>query len=111
MEQTTATAAQPEYLTVAEVSSRFRVSVPTISAAVRMGRCRTSASVATGPIRIPASQLEQLYDRGVSDDRSFLDRDSLAGSRMPTARPLKVGHETTRSGVTDCHLSGLRVTN
>ena len=77
MENTTATAEQPEYLTVAEVSSRFRVSVPTIYRRCAYG---TLPHIRIGEvIRIPASQLERLFDPGVPDDGSPAG-DSFAGT-------------------------------
>ena len=77
MESTTATAEQPEYLTVAEVSHRFRVSVPTIYRRCADG---TLPHIRIGEvIRIPASQLERLFDPGVPDDGSPAG-DSFAGA-------------------------------
>lgn len=62
MESNTATAEQPEYLTVAEVSSRFRVSVPTIYRRCADGTLPHIRIGGDGPIRIPVSQLERLYE-------------------------------------------------
>jgi excisionase family DNA binding protein len=70
VENNTATAEQPEYLTVAEVSHRFRVSVPTIYRRCADGTLPHIRIGSDGPIRIPTSQLERLYDQGVSDDWS-----------------------------------------
>ena len=69
MENTTATAEPSEkYLTVAEVSHRFRVSGPTIYRRCADG---TLPHIRIGEvIRIPTSQLERLYEQGVSDDGS-----------------------------------------
>jgi excisionase family DNA binding protein len=70
VENSTATAEQPEYLTVAEVSHRFRVSVPTIYRRCADGTLPHIRIGSDGPIRIPTSQLERLYDQGVPDDGS-----------------------------------------
>jgi excisionase family DNA binding protein len=82
VESNTATAEQPEYLTVAEVSSRFRVSVPTIYRRCADGTLPHIRIGGDGPIRIPASQLERLYDQGVPDDGS------PAGAASPAQTPL-----------------------
>jgi excisionase family DNA binding protein len=68
VEAKTAAAEQPDYLTVAEVSSRFRVSVPTIYRRCADGQLPHIRIGHDGPIRIPARQLERLYEQGVSDD-------------------------------------------
>jgi excisionase family DNA binding protein len=69
VENATATAEPSEkYLTVAEVSSLFRVSVPTIYRRVADGQPPHIRIGHDGPIRIPAGELERLYDPGVSDD-------------------------------------------
>jgi excisionase family DNA binding protein len=70
VEHTSATAEQPQYLTVAEVSSRFRVSVPTIYRRCADGTLPHIRIGSDGPIRIPTSQLERLYEQGVSVDGS-----------------------------------------
>jgi excisionase family DNA binding protein len=70
VENTTATAEQPEYLTVAEISSRFRVSVPTIYRRCADGTLPHIRIGDDGPIRIPSRQLERLCDQGVPDDGS-----------------------------------------
>ena len=64
MERSTATAEAPEYLTVAEVSSLFRVSVPTIYRRVADGQLPHIRIGHDGPIRIPAGELERLYGQG-----------------------------------------------
>jgi excisionase family DNA binding protein len=70
VETTAATAARPEYLTVEEVSSLLRVSAPTIYRRCADGQLPHIRVGDHGPIRIPTSQLERLYDQGVSDDGS-----------------------------------------
>jgi excisionase family DNA binding protein len=82
-----ATVEQPEYLTVAEVSSRFRVSVPTIYRRCSDGTLPHIRIGGDGPIRIPVSQLERLYDQGVSDD----------GSRQGQLRPAQAPSERRES--------------
>jgi excisionase family DNA binding protein len=82
VENTAATAEQPEYLTVAEVSHRFRVSVPTIYRRCADGTLPHIRIGSDGPIRIPTSQLERLYDQGVSDDGS-----PTGGSFEPAQSP------------------------
>jgi excisionase family DNA binding protein len=64
VENTAATAEQPEYLTVADVSSLFRVSVPTIYRRVADGQLPHIGIGHDGPIRIPAGELERLYWQG-----------------------------------------------
>jgi excisionase family DNA binding protein len=132
VESNTATAEQPEYLTVAEVSSRFRVSVPTIYRRCADGTLPHIRIGGDGPIRIPARQLEAVRPgragRWVPGRGSFAGADpaerrgisagsggclpatilgcghalvAFAGRRKPTARPLKLGPERTRSDVSD----------
>ena len=84
MEGNTATAEQPEYLTVAEVSSRFRVSVPTIYRRCADGTLPHIRIGGDGPIRIPVSRLECLYDQGVSDDG--LRQEQLRPAQSPSER-------------------------
>jgi excisionase family DNA binding protein len=91
VEHTTATTEQPEYLTVAEVSHRFRVSVPTIYRRCADGTLPHIRIGSDGPIRIPTSQLERLYDRGVPDDGS------PAGGSFAGADPAE-RRETQNSG-------------
>jgi excisionase family DNA binding protein len=79
VESTSATAEQPEYLTVAEVSHRLRVSVPTIYRRCADGTLPHIRIGDDGPIRIPARQLERLYEQTVSDDGSPAG-DSFAGA-------------------------------
>jgi excisionase family DNA binding protein len=80
VESIAATAEPPEkYLTVAEVSSRFRVSVPTIYRRCADGTLPHIRIGDDGPIRIPAGRLERLYDQGVSDD-GFPAGDSFTGA-------------------------------
>jgi excisionase family DNA binding protein len=85
VENTTATAEQHEYLTVAEVSSRFRVSVPTIYRRCADGTLPHIRIGGDGPIRIPADQLQRLYEQAASDDGS-LARGSFAGTN-PAGAP------------------------
>jgi excisionase family DNA binding protein len=68
MESTSATAERPEYLTVEEVSSLLRVSAPTIYRRCADGQLPHIRIGEHGPIRILTSQLERLYDQGVSVD-------------------------------------------
>jgi excisionase family DNA binding protein len=68
VESTSETAAQLEYLTVEEVSSLLRVSAPTIYRRCADGQLPHIRIGHDGPIRIPARQLERLYEQGVSDD-------------------------------------------
>jgi excisionase family DNA binding protein len=82
VESNAATVEQPEYLTVAEVSSRFRVSVPTIYRRCADGTLPHIRIGGDGPIRIPVSQLERLYDQGVSADGS-----PAGGSFEPAQSP------------------------
>lgn len=85
MENTAATAEQPEYLTVAEVSHRFRVSVPTIYRRCADGTLPHIRIGSDGPIRIPTSQLERLYDQGVPIDGSPAG-DSFEPAQTPQER-------------------------
>jgi excisionase family DNA binding protein len=65
VENNTATAEEPEYLTVEEVSSLLRVSAPTIYRRCADGQLPHIRVGDHGPIRIPASQLERLYEQAV----------------------------------------------
>ena len=144
MENSTATAEQPRYLTIQEAAEHFRVSRVTLYRRCQDGTLPHIRIGATGPIRIPANQLDRLYEQGVSDDGSpagdsFAGTNpaerrgtqamrgqwnppargaraspdpgcghgvvAFAGSRKPIAKPLKLGPERTRSGVSDRHPS------
>jgi excisionase family DNA binding protein len=74
VEDNTATAEQPEYLTVAEVSSLFRVSVPTIYRRCADGQLPHIRIGPDGPIRIPAGELERLCAQGLEAARRELAR-------------------------------------
>jgi hypothetical protein len=81
---------------------------------VQTERSRTSASVDDGPIRIPASQLERLYDQGASVDGSPAG-DSFAGvdpaERRANRRASEAdGREDEKRGLRPPPI-GLRVTN
>jgi excisionase family DNA binding protein len=62
VENTAATAERPEYLTVAEVSSLFRVSMPTVYRRVADGQLPAVRIGAT--IRIPLAAVEHLEHSG-----------------------------------------------
>ena len=80
MENTTATAERPEYLTVAEVSTLFRVSVPTIYRRVADGQLPHIRIGNDGPIRIPSGELERwLY--------SIDSAAAFSGSSPPSGSP------------------------
>jgi excisionase family DNA binding protein len=59
VEGNTATAAQPDYLTVEEAAKHFRVSTPTIYRRCADGTLPHVRIGAAGPIRIPLAVLEQ----------------------------------------------------
>jgi excisionase family DNA binding protein len=63
VENNIATTEQREYLTVAEVSSLFRVSVPTIYRRCADGQLPHIRIGHDGPIRIPAGEGERLCDQ------------------------------------------------
>jgi excisionase family DNA binding protein len=79
VEGNTATVERPEYLTVEEVSRLLRVSAPTIYRRCADGQLPHIRVGDHGPIRISTSQLERLYDQGVSDDGSSAEG-SFAGT-------------------------------
>ena len=60
MEDTTATAERPEYLTVEEAAEHFRVSAPTIYRRCADGTLPHVRIGIAGPIRIPLATLEHL---------------------------------------------------
>ena len=64
MENTTATAELPAYLTVEEVSSLLRLSAPTIYRRCADGQLPHIRIGHDGPIRIPTGELERLYAHG-----------------------------------------------
>lgn len=68
MEGNTASAEQPDYLTVEEAARRFRVSAPTIYRRCADGTLPHIRIGAAGPIRIALAQLERFSDPSVSDD-------------------------------------------
>jgi len=70
VESTSATVERPEYLTVEEAARHFRVSAVTIYRRCADGTLPHIRIGSDGPIRIPTSQLERLYDQGVPDDGS-----------------------------------------
>jgi excisionase family DNA binding protein len=97
MEHNTVTAEQPDYLTVAEVSSLFRVSMPTVYRRVADGQLPAVRIGAT--IRIPLSAVEPRARRrgdGMSDrpwDMSWWEYAAQQG--LPTS----VGRRTSTSAV------------
>jgi excisionase family DNA binding protein len=70
VENTTATAERHEYMTVEEAARHLRVSPVTIYRRCADGTLPHIRIGSDGPIRIPTSQRERLYDQGVPVDGS-----------------------------------------
>jgi excisionase family DNA binding protein len=87
----------PEYLTVEETARRYRVSAPTIYRRCADGSLPHIRLGDPGPIRIPVSQLERLYDQSVSDDGDGLRQERLRPGAAPSsaARPQPRGQSTS----------------
>jgi excisionase family DNA binding protein len=81
-----ATVEQPEYLTVAEVSGLFRVSVPTIYRRCADGQLPHIRIGHDGPIRIPAGELERLYAQGWEAARRELTRGPASKAALTRLR-------------------------
>jgi excisionase family DNA binding protein len=96
VENNTASAEQREYLTVAEVSSLFRVGVPTIYRRVADGQLPHIRIGDDGPIRIPAGELGRLFGQREETSQSGREPSPVAASEKTAARGYGAKHQAKR---------------
>jgi excisionase family DNA binding protein len=100
----------PEYLTVEETARRDRVSAPTIYRRCADGSLRHIRLGDPGPIRIPVSQLERLYDQSVSAD-GLRQEQLRSGAALVERRETSASRQGGATAASSRPPIGLRVVN